>query len=208
MQRTVPPWITHHFEREHSLAERFAGLGPDSQWGPTAVDREAQFYLTHQFFARINSRMFGFALDQGVELRSPLLDPRVVRFALSRPSAERNHAGDKKRLLRASMRNLLPDSALAPRVGKSGTLRTYFAQHMWNDGLGRLAAMLPARQLAALGVVNSVELARAVEQYQLQGAAYPHTESLFCTLNAETWLRARSAAIEECEPARTSVGSA
>lgn len=208
MQRTAPPWITGQFEREHSLAERFAALGPDSQRGPTAVDREAQFYLTHQFFARINSRMSGFALDHGVELRSPLLDARVVRFALSRPSAERNNAGDNKRLLRASMQGLLPDSALAPRVGKSGTLRTYFAQHMWNDGLGRLTAMLPARELAELGVVNSVELSGAVEQYRSQGAGYPHVESLFCTLNAEMWLRARNAAVEECEPARTSVGSA
>jgi hypothetical protein len=208
MQRTSPPWITRQFEREYSLAERFAALGPDSQRGPTAVDREAQFYLTHQFFARINSRMSGFALDHGVELRSPLLDARVVRFALSRPGAERNSAGDNKRLLRASMRNLLPDSALAPRVGKPGTLRTYFAQHMWNDGLGRLTAMLPARQLAALGVVDSVELAKAVGQYRSQGGAYPHAESLFCTLNAEMWLRARDAAVNECETTRTSVGSA
>lgn len=208
MQRTAPPWINRQFEREYSLAERFAALGPDAQPGPTAVDREAQFYLRHQFFARINARMSGFALDQGVELRSPLLDARVVRFALSRPSAERNRAGDSKRLLRASMRELLPESAIAPRVGKPGTLRTYFARHMWNDGLGRLAKMLPARELAALGVVDSAELVRAVEQYRSQGARYPHVESLFCTLQAEIWLRARSAAVKECEPARTTAGSA
>lgn len=208
MQRTAPPWINRQFEREHSLTERFAALGPDAQPGPTAVDREAQFYLRHQFFARINSRMSGFALDHGVELRSPLLDARVVRFALSRPGTERNRAGDNKRLLRASMRELLPESVIAPRVGKAGTLRTYFAQHMWTDGLRRLTQMLPARELAAVGVVDSDELRRAVEQYRSQGAAYPHVESLFCTLQAEIWLRARSAGLKECEPARTSVGSA
>ena len=208
MQRTVPPWINRRFERQYSLAERFAALGPDAQPGSTAVDREAQFYLRHQFFARVNSRMSGFALDHGVELRSPLLDARVVRFALSRPSAERNRAGDNKRLLRASMRELLPEAVIAPRIGKPGTLRTYFAQHMWNDGLARLGQMLPARELAALGVVDPAELARAVEQYRLQGASYPHVEPLFCTLQAEVWLRARSAAVKECEPARTTAGSA
>jgi len=192
MQRSAPPWILRSFEEQHSFAERFAALGPDAQRGPTAVDREAQFYLTHQFFARINARMTGFAQDHGVELRSPLLDNRVVRFALSRPRAERNDTGDQKRLLRAAMRGLLPDSVLAPRVGKSGTLTTYFAQHMWQDGLQRLSQMLPARELSALGVVDSDALVLAVDQYRSLGNRYPHVESLFCTLQAEIWLRHRT----------------
>jgi hypothetical protein len=207
MQRTAPPWINRRFERQYSLAERFTTLGPDAQPGTTAVDREAQFYLRHQFFARINARMSGFASEHGVELRSPLLDARVVRFALSRPAAERNSAGDNKRLLRASMRGLLPDSVLAPRVGKGGTLTTYFAHHMWNDGLRLLDQMLPARELSALGVVDAAELTKAVDRYRSQGASYPYVESLFCTLQAETWLRGRSAP-NECEPVRTTVGSA
>jgi asparagine synthase (glutamine-hydrolysing) len=208
MQKSAPPWINRRFERAHSLSERLAALGPDAQRGHTAVDREAQFYLSHQFFARVNSRVAGFALEHGVELRSPLLDSRVVRFALSRPGEERNAGGDRKRLLRASMRGLLPDSVLASRVGKSGTLASYFAQHMRNDGLRRLTEMLPARELAALGVIDSAELTRAIEEYRARGFAYPHVEALFCTLQAETWLRSRSAVIEECEPARASVDSA
>lgn len=208
MERDTPPWINREFEREHSLSHRIPALGPDAQPGSSAVDREAQFYLTHQFFARVNARMYGFAREQGVELRSPLLDSRVVRFALSRPAEERNQRGDNKRLLRASMKGLLPDSVLAPRRGKTGTLTSYFAQHMRSEGLRRLVQILPARELDTLGIVSSKKLANAVEDYRSLGARYPHTESLFCTLQAETWLRTRCAATTESGPNRSRFGSA
>jgi asparagine synthase (glutamine-hydrolysing) len=197
MDRAAPPWIRREFEDEHHFAERFAALGPDAQSGPTAADREAQFYLTHQFFARINARMTGFALDHGVELRSPLMDPRLVRFALSRPRVERNDAGDQKRLLRASMRGLLPEPILAPRPIKTGTLASYFAQHMRTDGLRRLTQMLPARELADLGIIDPDALVRAVEEYRVRGVGYPHVEALFCTLQAETWIRSRNGRSEK-----------
>jgi asparagine synthase (glutamine-hydrolysing) len=193
MQRTDPPWIDQRFVREHALVDRFASLGPEGQVGPSAVEREVQFYLTHQFFARVNTKMAGFALDHGVELRSPLLDRRVVQFALSRPAEERNKAGDQKRLLRAAMRGLLPDSVLAGRPVKTGTLATYFAHHMMNDGLAQLTQLLPAPALAGAGIIDSSELARAVARFRADGAAYEHTEALYCTLQAESWLSARLA---------------
>jgi asparagine synthase (glutamine-hydrolysing) len=191
MQRTTPPWIDEQFLRKHSLADRFASLGPEGQVGPTAVEREAQFYLTHQFFARVNGMMAGFALDHGVELRSPLLDRRIVRFALSRPAEERNDAGDHKRLLRAAMRGLLPESVLAPRKAKTGTLASYFAHHMRNEGLTLLTRLPLPTALADAGIVDSAQLARAITRYRNEGASYPHTESLYCTLQAESWLSAR-----------------
>jgi asparagine synthase (glutamine-hydrolysing) len=202
MQRTMPPWIDDHFVKEHSLAERFATLGPGGQVGPTAVEREAQFYLTHQFFARVNGKMAGFALDHGVELRSPLLDQRIVRFALSRPAEERNNAGDHKRLLRAAMRGLLPESVLAPRKAKTGTLASYFAHHMRTEGLTLLTQLPPATALSDAGVIDSAQLARAISRYRNEGAAYPHAESLYCTLQAEWWLSARQKVGRSVMPAR------
>ena len=207
MERTTPPWISAAFERDHCLADRFPALGPDAQAGRTAVDREAQFYLTHQFFARVNAKMFAFAKEQGVELRSPLLDSRVVRFALSRPSQERNNRGDSKRLLRASMRNLLPASVIAPRRRKTGTLTSYFAQHMGSEGLRRLMQIFPARELATLGVIDSRKFATAIDEFRSLGSRYPYVESLFCTLQAETWLRTRCAANMNPGPALHRIGS-
>jgi asparagine synthetase B (glutamine-hydrolysing) len=192
MEPATPPWIHQRFVREHALAERFALLGPGAQAGPTAVERETQFYLSHQFFARVNSRMSGFALDEGVEVRSPLLDHRVVRFALARPREERNNAGDQKRLLRAAMRGLLPESVLAGRRAKTGTLTSYFAQHMRSDGLELLAQLLPAPTLADAGIIEPSELERAVVRYRAEGDSYPYAESLYCTLQAESWLSERN----------------
>jgi asparagine synthase (glutamine-hydrolysing) len=192
MEPATPPWVNTEFLREHALAERFALLGPGAQAGPSAAERETQFYLTHQFFARVNSRMAGFAHDHGVEVRSPLFDQRVVRFALSRPREERNNAGDQKRLLRAAMRGLLPDSVLEFRRVKTGTLTSYFAKHMRSDGLDRVAQLLPAAALADAGIIEPKELERAVVRYRAEGDSYPYAESLYCTLQAESWLCARS----------------
>ena len=205
MERIPPPWIAPRFILEHGLRDRFQSLGPASQLGSSAAERETRFYLSHQFFARVNSKMAGFALDHGVELRSPLLDQRIVRLALSRPREEQNSAGDIKRLLRASMRGLLPEPVLGPRRGKTGTLTSYFAQHMKTDGLARLSEMLPARALAEAGIVEPDTLTREVARYREQGAAYPHAESLFCTLQAEIWLRARNDAAIPIRSAQQSV---
>jgi len=136
--------------------------------------------------------MAGFALEHGVELRSPLLDARVVKFALSRPSEERNMAGDQKRLLRAAMKGLLPDSVLAVRHAKTGTLRSYFAENMRVDGLQRLTQLMPAPALVDAGIVEAAELERAVGRYRAEGPAYPYAESLFCTMQAEAWLASRA----------------
>lgn len=208
MERAPAPWIRNSFFRQHEFADRFASLGPAAQQGRSAVERETRFYLTHQFFARINSRMADFALHHDIELRSPLLDQRVVRFALSRPREERNAAGDDKRLLRASMRGLLPDSVLVARRGKTGTLTSYFAHHMRNEGLQRLSLLLPAPALADAGIVEPRKLEHAVDRYTAEGSAYPHADSLFCTLQAESWLRARSATAPLNAPALQMAGSA
>lgn len=192
MERLPPPWIRRRFLREHGIPDRFAMLGPDAQPARSPADRETLFYLTHQFFARANAKLAGFALDVGVELRSPLLDHRVVQFALSRPRDERNNAGDHKRLLRAAMRGLLPDSALGVRRVKTGTLASYFARNMQTDGLRLLAELRSSRALADAGIIEPREFDRAIARYRVEGPSYPFAESLYCTLQAEAWLSARN----------------
>lgn len=189
MERVAPPWISPAFLAQHHLFDRSRAQGPDAQPGHDAADRETRFCLTHPFFANVNSAMAGYALEHGVELRSPLLDRRVVDFALTRPRDERNQAGDQKRLLRAAMRGLLPEATLAPRLGKTGTLRTYFVFHMCNDGLARLRQIQHRSLLADGGIVDPRVLSAAIEEFARRGPAYPHIEALFCTLRAEQWLR-------------------
>ncbi|HEX9085292.1 MAG TPA: asparagine synthase-related protein, partial [Gemmatimonadaceae bacterium] len=59
MERTPPPWIAPRFILEHGLRDRFESLGPASQIGSSTAERETRFYLSHQFFARVNSKMAG-----------------------------------------------------------------------------------------------------------------------------------------------------
>ena len=194
IERVAPPWISREFLDAHAIEARAFAQGPYGQPGATQAERETRFYLTHQFFARVNATMGRFAREEGVEIRSPVMDARVIAFALSRPRDERNLAGDQKRLLRAAMRGLLPDEILAPRPHKTGTLATYFRNNMRQDGLARLQAIGPAPLLAVRGIVDGERFAQEVRHYAAAGAGYEHEEALYCTMMAELWLRAHTAA--------------
>ena len=74
--------------------------------------------------------MSTFAREEGVEIRSPLYDRRVIEFALTRPREERSSGVETKKLLRASMRGLLPDSILATRTKRTGVTGGYFGRSM------------------------------------------------------------------------------
>ena len=52
------------------------------------------FFLTCALFPRVRGWLTGLALEQGVEVRSPLFDQRIVRFAASRPRWERRSGRD------------------------------------------------------------------------------------------------------------------
>ena len=126
MERPLPPWIRPEFARAHGLEARERAHNPRPP-GAGAAEREAYWYLTAPYFPRAYGLVSAFALEMGVELRSPLLDRRVVEFAAGRPREERNAGRETKRLLRAPMRGLLPGDVLAPRDTKTGTLGGYFA---------------------------------------------------------------------------------
>ncbi|HYR11324.1 MAG TPA: asparagine synthase-related protein, partial [Longimicrobium sp.] len=129
-------------------------------------------------------------LEMGVELRSPLLDRRVVELAAGRPREERNAGRETKRLLRASMRGLLPDDVLAPRDTKTGTLGGYFAAAMKADFPALAAEAFRAPRLAELGIVHPGALRAACERYARTGDGSLGF-GLVQTLQVELWLRAR-----------------
>jgi len=119
LERALPPWIAPRFVREHALDTR------DRRYAPRVThrnrsDRETAWYLSHQYFPRVFGVTSNFARDEGVEIRSPLYDKRIIEFALTRPREERSLGPETKRLLRASMRGLLPDSILQPRAKRTG----------------------------------------------------------------------------------------
>src|SRR5690606_31149939 len=96
----------------------------------SCVRHETNWYLTYPYFPRVFGLASAMALEEGVELRSPLYDARIIELALARPRSERSSGGETKLLLRKAVEGLLPEHILAPRPTKTGTTSAYFERSM------------------------------------------------------------------------------
>ena len=142
--------------------------------------------------ARVAGCVSNFGLDHGVEVRTPLLDRRVIDFAARRPRQERASGGCVKHVLRAAAAGAVPANVLAPRTARTGTLGHYFARDLRADRYGIVTDAFRDPMLAHLGVVDQKRLTDAWTQYQSGGDATLGF-SLFLTLQVELWLKGRSA---------------
>lgn len=186
----VPDWIDRRFAKAHGLHERAASATPRATTGERGL-HEIAWLLTRPHQSRVLSALGGFGLVEGVEARAPLLDRRVVSFALGRPASDRRRRGDTKRLLRLAMRDLLPESVLARRSFKTGTLRGYLGRK-FSQAAPLLLEISRAPLLAELGIVDRAALRRVVERYAGRTPDVRIGPDLLQTLQAELWLRARA----------------
>lgn len=185
-------WITAPVRRR---LEELAWTHPEPARGlfegPAAY--ESRWYLEAPYMARTVAWTHEFAIESGVELRSPLLDRRVVEFAASRPVLERASVTETKRLLREAVRGLVPDSVLAPRPYKTGVPRGYFGRQMQNGFRAAAESVLlnPRNQvlLAELGILDKKAFEAEFSQYQ-DSKDHLTGVHIFLTLGAELWLRA------------------
>lgn len=193
LERRIPGWVRPEFvarqaflDREQSYLERPAGL--------SHAEAEIAWMIGNPMVARAFAHLHGFAIQGGVELRSPLTDRRIVELAVRRPWWERSSGRETKVLLRRAMRGLVPEDVLAPRATRTGVTSGY--SHRWvRDVLpGRLRDLM-ARPLllAELGIVDPAALRTAAERYATDGDAWIRV-NLFNTLQTEAWLRAHASA--------------
>ena len=209
LERRMPSWIDAGYLERQGLVERdLESLAGSSS--ATHAQRELDFYFRCHFLSRAFSQLGTFALSAGVELRSPLLDKRIVEFALTRPWWERSSGSETKTLLRRAMRGLLPPGVLASRPRRTGTTAGY--SHSWvRDRFpALLSEMLETPMLLAeLGIVEPDALRRASASYRgYDGYA---CVNLVNTLRTEMWLRGHSGRPATNEPstfARMSVAKA
>lgn len=188
-ERPVPSWLTPAFVKEHDIVARARAGTPRATSGSRS-EHELRWFLTQPHFARTAAICAEYALEEGVELRAPIMDSRVVHLAASRPVSERRSRGQVKILLRRAMQGLLPDFVLAPRAFKTGTLATYSAQAMVS-----LATLMRQEfrdpMLAALGIASSDELNRVSERFSAGAGSRSAAEQLVRALQCELWLKAR-----------------
>jgi hypothetical protein len=172
------------------------------------------WFLTQPHFARTAALCAEYALETGAEVRTPLLDARVIALAASRPPHERRRLGQTKLLLRTAMRGLLPEATLAPRPFKTGTLATYFSQSLTSLApVMREAFSNPV--LETLGIGRASALSRVTERLVAGRGTWNTAEQLLAALQCELWLKDRlgSADAAMCEkqvasPERVSISVA
>ncbi len=186
---TAPDWLRLTAGLSRALrppvSARLAGEG--------AAAFEARYLLTNPLLWRLASATHAFAWDEGVELRSPFLDRRIVEFAARRPIEERNRNDEIKVLLRHAMRGLLPDSVLAPRPSKTGAPVDYVQRSLLKALPSRIETTFRVGGSAVLirmGLVDVGLLRRASAVYAEQGGHLLGSR-LLMTLLTERWLADR-----------------
>ena len=123
-------------------------------------------------------------MANGLELRVPFLDHKMVEFAATLPNASKIHGRGGKTLLRSAMRGVLPDAIIdRPKKGFpipiGSWLRTSLRQFTRDH--------LLARDSACGRYVDRAETARLVEEHE-QGRA-DRSQEIWTLLVFEFWHR-------------------
>jgi asparagine synthase (glutamine-hydrolysing) len=187
-ERWLPSWMSPDMAGALRARQRRRALPQDRR---SCAAYETAFYFECAHFPRVFGAAAALALEEGVEVRAPLYDRRVVEFAARRPRWERCSGGQTKRLLRHALSGLLPDQVLAPRAARTGVTSGYFersTRRALPEVIGQLGHPWA---LADLGIVALHQVDQASAAY----ARHPDPNvgvALLCTLHVELWLRARA----------------
>ncbi|MGQ0649173.1 MAG: asparagine synthase-related protein [Gemmatimonadaceae bacterium] len=187
--QTLPSWLAPSWKERAALQSR-VDLEPSRRLFESPSAYESRWYTTTPYFPRAVSWAGAIALEGGVEVRSPIMDRRIITFAASRPLSERAAAGESKLLLRQAMKGLIPDSVLAPRPTKTGIPRAYLHRRIGSE-LPAAAAQVFANDrslLADLGIIELALYREALAKY-LTTTEHIAGVQLLLTLQCELWLR-------------------
>jgi asparagine synthase (glutamine-hydrolysing) len=187
--QTLPNWVTPEWKADARIVSRYE-KEPVRRLLEAPSAYESRWYVETPYFPRAVSWTTTFGLSEGIDLRSPLFDPRVIRFAATRPLAERGSAGPSKPLLRQAMQGVLPASFLAPRPTKTGIPGDYLIRNL-RAALPNLMPFIgpPVTwNLTHGGFIDPHRLTKAVNT--LDGSHnHQLLVQLFLSVQAELWMR-------------------
>lgn len=212
-QETLAPLVPEHLakraselfgrskERRHRPApwvrSEIAGQIADTGWLP--LDRRAgesrssavaRWSLAFPFFTKSQEAAASASRGTGVEYRMPLLDPRVLALAATRPRWEKRSGYRSKSLLRAAMKGMLPEEVLWARLYKTGLTRDYLHRSVQQEFPRHAAALQRESVLADLGLIDPSGLSRAVTESATDKHGWM-AGALYFTFQAEYWVRSR-----------------
>ena len=187
-EQRVSPLLREDFVRRHRLREREREAAPYGRYR-TLSSIEQLWSVTTPMFPQIRATLTGTQLRAGVAARTPFLDDRLYRFAMSRPRHERVTARETKRLLRHAMRGILPDAFLAPRPERTGVTTQYMRDEMRGPARPLFESVFERPLLVELGIVDADRLRAEWREYADSGEGLGLR--LYELLQAELWLQAR-----------------
>jgi len=120
-QRPLPAWLTTYSARQLQNTNSFIHDSVAQQYGSILSLMSAHFSSWESFFTN----------HYNVEARFPYRDQRIIEFVGKVPSYQLYFGGISKYILRASLRDILPDSVLARRDKTS--LNSLFIQGIENE---------------------------------------------------------------------------
>ena len=158
------------------VREALAGNGRDPLNRQLLAD--LRIYLADDILVKVD-RM---SMATSLETRAPFLDVEVLELALSMPGELKLRNGERKHILKAAMRGILPDTILKRRKeGFSIPMKT------WLKGPLRplMEELLSSRRLEARGLFRAARVRRLVDEHL--GGRENHAHTLFSLMVFERW---------------------
>lgn len=188
----LPPWLAPQWRTDAGLRHRLESE-PRRRLLESPSRFESRWYVETPYFPRAVSWAGAIATESGVEVRSPLLDRRIIEFAASRPLSERAWRGETKLTLREAVRTLIPDSVLAHRPTKTGIPRGYLHRQMRSGFPKALEHVFAGgrSRLEEAGLASGERLRESARDYS-RNHAHVLGVQLLLTLQCELWLRSVS----------------
>jgi len=193
LERPVPGWIVAPTD----LLDRVTGSdrSEHQDWVVrgyrSIVSRQRAWGMAAGTFGRANHALFDLNRDEGVELRLPFYDRRLIEFSFSLPPELLNRPGRWKVVLGESVGERLPDRRRSVQKGglKPGTNADLVASR-WEEEFRSFVDGLsgPPWRLDELGLVDVAAYRRVVDG---GGVGMTGVIDLSLTAFVEAWLRAQ-----------------
>lgn len=190
--QSIPAWLGASW-RDAARVKSRAVLEPPRRLLESPAAYESRWYTQTPYFPRAVSWSGAVALEGGVDVRSPLMDRRVIEFAASLPLSDRVAPGESKRVLRCAVEGLIPASVLAPRPSKTGVPRAYLHRRLKEELGPKVNAVFGdgPSLLVEAGVIELSGYRAAFARY-LEHGDHMTGVQLLLTLQCELWMRSVS----------------
>jgi asparagine synthase (glutamine-hydrolysing) len=191
LARRFPSWSNVSFNQLSEL-KRLNAVGLERRRGEGHAALEQSYFLRHVTGERVNAAYTATGLLDGIEVRAPLFDSRVIRFASGRPLEESYSRRENKRLLRGAFRGFLPEAILGPRTARTGLPSGSLMRAAREHAAWAVAERGKGMILADLNVIDGNKFLERAAVWLNQGRGdVEEAAALVATTQVECWLLAR-----------------